>query len=134
MKKVALTVVALVFAQHLFSQEVKKEEPKKIEFKAIGSINISADTKQSVYLNFGGPNICFNFGKFGIAYGMFPGLRFFYGDQNDKTNQYKTKTIATPILGTGVTLYYKKLAVVIPMFYLPTNNVWIISAGVGYKF
>ncbi len=134
MKKTILIVVSLVFAQHLFSQEVKKEEPKKVEFKTIGSINISADTKQSLYLNFGGPNLNFNFGKFGVAYGFFPTLKFFYGDVNDVTNAYRTKTTATLILGTGVTLYYKKFDVVLPMYYLPANNVWLISGGVGYKF
>lgn len=141
MKKITLIIAALVLAQHLFSQEVKKparpsggEELKKVEFKTIGSINISADAKQSMYLNFGGPNINFNFGKFGVTYGMFPSLRFFLGDVNDTSNAYRTKTTTTPILGTGASLYYKKLAVVLPMYYLPANNVWIISGGVGYKF
>ena len=141
MKKITLIIAVLVLAQPLFSQEVKKsarstggKEPKKIEFKTIGSINISADAKQSMYLNFGGPNINFNFGKFGLTYSMFPSLRFFYGDLNDTSNAYRTKTTTTPILGTGPSLYYKKLAVVLPMYYLPANNDWIISAGIGYKF
>ena len=67
MKKIILIIVALVFAQYLFAQEVKKEKPKRIEFKTIGSISISADAKQSLYLNFGRSSINFNFGKFGLA-------------------------------------------------------------------
>jgi hypothetical protein len=141
MQKINLIIVAFMFAQPLFSQEVKNaakpssgDKPKEVVFKTIGSINISADAKQSFYLNFGGPNINFNFGKFGFTYGMFPSLRFFHGDVSDTNNSYRTKTIATPILGAGPTIYYNKLAVVLPMYYLPANNVWVISGGLGYKF
>ena len=140
MKKMNLIIVAFVFAHHLFSQEVKnaaspsgRVEPKEVVFKTIGSINISADAKKTVYLNFGGPNINFNFRKFGLTYGMFPSLRFFYSVVNDANNSYRTKTIATPTLGTGLTFYYNKLAVVLPMYYLPANTIWVISGGPGYK-
>lgn len=134
MKKVIIGILTLLIVHYLFAQEVIRENPKRVEFKTIGSISISADAKQSMYLNFGGPNINFNFGKYGIAYGMFPSLRFFYGDLKDATNAYRTKTVATPILGTGLSIYHKKFSVGFPMFYLPANNVWLLSGGFGYKF
>ena len=117
-----------------FAQESPKETTK-VTMKAVGSLAFSFHPgSESVFLNFGGPQIRLDYDKIGISYGMFPSLRFFYGDINDNTNLNRTKPLATPILGTGMSLYYRKLAIVLPMYYLPVNNVWLVSVGAGYKF
>ncbi len=122
-------ILLTLFSQMLFSQDVPK-----IKLKAVGTLSISTDTKKSLYMNFGGPSIRFEHKKFGFAYGMFPSVRFFHGDLNDNTNPYRAKSAATPILGTGISMNYKKFIVVVPMYYLPANNVWLVSAGFGIKF
>ncbi|MDA1182274.1 MAG: hypothetical protein O3B82_01635 [Bacteroidetes bacterium] len=116
-----------LFAQHT---------PKKIKasMKSGGSISASYHAgSESAFLNFGGPGLRLDYGKFGISYHMFPSLRYFHGDITDQTNPYRVKTEITPMLGTGLQLHYKKLAIVLPMYYFPINNVWIVSAGLGYK-
>ena len=132
---IALTVTMWAVATTTsFAQEAKKET-SIVTMKTVGSLAVSYHTgSESVFLNFGGPQIRFDYKKLGISYGMFPSLRFFNGDIDDNTNSYRTKSIATPILGTGLSLYYKKVAFVFPMYYLPANNVWLVSMGLGYKF
>lgn len=129
-KKCAIAIIVIVFGiTTVFSQE-----KTKISFKATGSVALSYHLgSESAYFNFGGPGIRLDYGKFGISYNMFPSLRFFHGDVDDSTDPYRTKSSVTTILGTGFQLHYKKLAVVLPMYYLPSNNVWIVSAGLGYK-
>jgi hypothetical protein len=117
-----------------FAQETSKKETPKVTMKAVGSLAVSYHAgSESVFLNFGGPGLRLEYGKFGISYFMFPSLRYFHGNVDDNTNPYRTKSSVTPILGTGLQLSYKKIAVVLPMYYLPNNNVWIMSVGLGYK-
>lgn len=126
----------LLFAQDAPKLEnpAKKESPK-LSFKMLGSVTASVhkhnDTSLvSTFLNFGGPGLRLEYGKFAVSYWMFPSLRFF------KSGKDKTLT-AVPILGTGLQLSYKKIALAFPMYYLASprtkNNIWIMSVGLGYK-
>ncbi len=140
--KMVMIMPLVFFVMSAFAQNVPKDTPKeapkdasKASFKAIGSVAVSYNpSSESAFLNFGGPGLKLEYGKFGIAFNMFPSLRYFHGDINGKTDVYRTKAEVTPILGAGLQLSYKKLALVLPMYYLPTNNVWLMSAGLGYKF
>lgn len=141
MKKIILFSFFFFTAQVFFAQDApkvdslaKKESPK-LSFKMIGSVTVSAhkhnDTSLvSTFLNFGGPGLRLEYGKFAVSYCMFPSLRFY------QSGKEKTLT-AVPILGTGFQLSYKKIALTFPMYYLASprtkNNIWIMSAGLGYK-
>lgn len=131
--KTAVVLPLLFSTVSLFAQHTPKEKPK-VSMKSVGSISASYHAgSESAFLNFGGPGVRLDYGKFGISYHMFPSLRYFHGDITDQTNPYRVKTEITPMLGTGLQLQYKKLAIVLPMYYFPSNNVWIVSAGLGYK-
>ncbi|MCC6815705.1 MAG: hypothetical protein IT267_04785 [Saprospiraceae bacterium] len=81
-------------------------------------------SQYSYFLNFGGPNVKIDWGKCGIAFGMFPSIRFY---------DHKIFTI----IGTGFQFSYKKWSIVTPMYYIVSpvskRNIWIVSYGVGYK-
>jgi hypothetical protein len=132
-----LATIAIILAGSTavtFAQETQKKETPKVSMKAVGAIAISYHGgSESAFLNFGGPGIRLDYKQFGISYHMFPSLRYFHGDIDDSTNPYRTKSEMTTILGSGLQLHYKKFAFVLPMYYLPTNNVWIMSVGLGYK-
>lgn len=128
-----LKIGFIIILTTLFNPVLFSQTASKIQLKPIGSLSISVDTKESLYMNFGGPSIRFEHKKFGFAYGMFPSVRFFHGDLSDNTNPYRAKSAATPILGTGISVNYKKFIVVVPMYYLPANNVWLASVGFGFK-
>jgi len=120
--------------QNTIVQDTIKNEPKKVSIKAICTVGVSYHAgSESAFINFGGPGVKLELGKLGISYFMIPSLRYFHGNINDATNTYRTKTAVTPILGTGVQLSYKKISIIMPMYYLPNNNVWILSTGLGFK-
>ena len=130
MKKIILTSIAILSFSLLFSQESNtKKTPPKVVFKPTGTVNLSFHPHKgtdlySLFLNFGGPGIRVEYGKYSIAYNMFPSIRYY--DDN-----------ATPILGTGLQVTYKKISVVAPMYYVISpnskKNIWIVSFGLGYK-
>lgn len=113
----------------------EKKTNAKISMKPVGAIAVSySPGAKSEFINFGGPGIRFDYKEFSLAFHMFPSIRYFNGDVNDAKDDYRTKSAITPLLGCGPQLAYKKLAFVFPMYYLATNNVWIMSMGIGYKF
>ena len=130
MRKIILTSIVLLSFNFLYSQDSNpKKTPPKVVFKPVGTVNLSfhphkGTTLNSLFLNFGGPGIRVEYGKYSIAYNMFPSIRYF--DEN-----------ASPILGTGLQFTYKKLSVVAPMYYIVSpnskKNIWIVSFGLGYK-
>ncbi len=131
MSKIFLALIFITGLNLLYSQEVKTTKaPSHIDFKAVGSINISihphkGTSQSSLFINFGGPGIRLEHGIYGISFNMFPSIRYY----NKKF---------TPILGAGMQISYRKISVVAPMYYVLSprtkNNIWIISFGLGYKF
>ena len=130
MRKIILSLIVVLCFNFLYSQDSNtKKSPPKVVFKPVGTINLSfhphkGTNSNSLFLNFGGPGIRVEYGKYSIAYNMFPSIRYY--NEN-----------ASPILGTGLQLTYKKLSVVAPMYYIvsPNSNksIWIVSFGLGYK-
>ncbi|MCC6722576.1 MAG: hypothetical protein IT243_10285 [Bacteroidia bacterium] len=130
MKKIIFITIILLSFDLLYSQDSKsKNAPPKVVFKPVGTVNLSfhphkGTNLNSLFLNFGGPGVKVEYGKYSIAYNMFPSIRYY--DDN-----------ATPILGTGFQVTYKKLSVVAPMYYVVSpnskKNIWIVSFGFGYK-
>lgn len=130
----SLTILIWALGTTISYGQDKKPDENKSLFKSAGAIAISYHgDSESAYMSFGGPQIRFDYKNVGISYGVFPSVRLFLGDTKDASDLYRTKTVASPLLGTGLSVYYKKLAFVFPMYYLPTNNVWLVSFGIGYK-
>ncbi|NUM31193.1 MAG: hypothetical protein HUU47_02580 [Bacteroidetes bacterium] len=130
MKKIIITAIILCSFNLSQSQNPEsKNQKSKVTFKTGGTLNLSfhphkGTNLNSLFLNFGGPGIKFDYGQYSIAYNMFPSIRYY--DEN-----------TSPILGTGVQLTYKKYSFVAPMYYVVSpnskKNVWIVSFGFGYK-
>lgn len=93
-------------------------------FKMIGIAGLSY-WRKNAFLNFGGPSVKFNYKKMGVQCSFFPSLR---------TN-FETPVISvTPLLGAGVSVYYKKVALIAPCYYIANKNIWVVSYGIGYTF
>ena len=140
MKKTFIFCALLCITQLALAQEITKPQivpshnTVKVSYKALGSVIISGYKHTgtfffSTFLNFGGPSIKMEYGKFGISYGMFPSLRFYKSDN---------PLVVSPSLGTGFQFTYKKIALALPMYYIVSprtkTNIWVVSVGAGYKF
>lgn len=100
-------------------------ENKKVttDWRIEGQIGVSTNG-QAIFLNFGGPNIRFQYKKVAWGVGMYPSLRFW---------EDKPRTFITPSLGFGAYLQYKKIGLIAPMYYNGAKNEWIPSVGLSYK-
>jgi hypothetical protein len=113
----------------------EKISSTQISVKPVGAIAVSYNPgSKSEFINFGGPGVRLYYKQLSLAFHMFPSIRYFNGDVNDAKDGFRTKTPVTTLLGCGPQLAYKHLALVFPMYYSTSNNVWIMSAGLGYKF
>lgn len=111
-----------------------KEEPKTdakpqatAEFKLIGMI-AAAYSENTYVLTCGGPKVGFTYGWFGFSLGLFPSLVY--------SDVYKNANAATPVrpnLGAGPEISIGKIAIIMPVFYMP-NNDYRYTFGIGYKF
>lgn len=138
MKKNTLTIIiAAIFilatiltSTCLFAQEKKAT----VSFKPTGYLALAWNgASNSEYLTFGGPGIRVDYKTYSVAFHFFPSMRYYNGDITDGTNEYRTKSQTSTILGFGPQFGYKKWAVVLPCYYIATPNAWIMSVGIGYK-
>jgi hypothetical protein len=105
------------------SMPTKTVAPAK-PFKVIGTIGVSY-WNNNAFLNLGGPSLKFNYKKMGIMLSFFPSLR----------TSFETPVITlTPILGAGACIYYKKMALTAPCYYIANKNIWVVSYGIAYLF
>ncbi len=105
------------------SAPTKTVAPAK-PFKVVGTVGVSYWNKNA-FLNLGGPSLKFNYKKMGVMLSFFPSLR----------TSFETPVITlTPILGSGVCIYYKKLALTAPCYYIANKNIWVVSYGMAYVF
>lgn len=105
------------------SAPTKTVAPSK-PFKVIGTFGVSYWSK-NMFVNLGGPSLKFNYKKMGIMLSFFPSLR----------TSFETPVITlTPILGTGACIYYKKIALTAPCYYIANRNIWVVSYGIAYLF
>jgi len=107
----------------LSTGRLKAQQKPEISTTITGAVMLSTDGK-SVFYNMGGPSVKVSFKKWFAAYNMLPGLRFF---------DVKGTINVNPILGTGLTIGYKRWMIGFPLFYLPKDNIWVFTAGAGVR-
>ncbi len=95
----------------------------EIKITVSGSLIAATDGK-AFYTNYGGPGIKLVTGKSAFSINMLPGLKFI----NDNPRPF-----VTPILGTGILYYYKKLIVALPLYYIAAQLKWKPALGFGIK-
>lgn len=98
-------------------------KPAPVSWKIDGQIGI-ATNGNAFFLNFGGPNVRFQYKKVAFGLGAYPSLRVW---------EDKPRTLLSPSLGFGGYLQYKKVGLLIPFYYNPAKNEWIPTTGLSYK-
>lgn len=73
------------------------------------------------FLNFGGPNVKFEYSGYFGGLSFFPSLR-----HNGSVNEW------SPILGAGLFIGRDKMFLVVPSYYY--GSAWYSALGIGYKF
>ncbi len=128
--KFLLSFIFLFTASHLACGQNTPAELPAIETKKVtadwridGQIGVSTNG-QAIFLNFGGPNIRFQYKKVAWGLSLYPSLRFL---------EDAPRTFILPTLGFGAYLQYKKIGLILPIYYNGVKNEWIPSAGLSYK-
>ena len=90
------------------------------ELKIFGMPSVAFNSGNS-FLNFGGPNIKFEYKGYFGGLSFFPSIR-----HNSSVNEW------SPILGAGLFVGRDKMFLAIPSYYY--GSVWYSALGIGYKF
>lgn len=121
MKKILLLIGFIITYSISFSQANKPVTTSGLSGQFLVSYDGSA-----VYFNLGGPNITYTINKnTKLSLCMLPSLRII---------EDPVKPMITPILGSGITMQYKKFVLGLPCYYIQSDNKWKLSFGIGYKF
>lgn len=133
--KIFLTLFLLFLLNNLAHAQDKPAE-KPIENKAItwtmgGQITLATDFKENIFLNFAGPGLKLSDkskkSPWAVSINMFPSMRW-------NTDEKDGNKVFSPNLGTGFQIFYKKVVVSMPAYYLANKNVWVGTLGLGYSF
>jgi len=116
---IALFAVILTFSSHYS----KAQSKPTTDVSFTGALMVSTDGK-SVFYNMGGPAVKVVYKKWSASVNMLPSLRFF---------DVKGTINVNPILGTGITIGYKRWMIGFPCYYLADKKVWIFTAGAGVR-
>jgi hypothetical protein len=128
MKKVKLLLIAvlcLILNLKITAQTTTNQSTTS-NFSMGGQVGLSIgkyNNVEQLFFNLGGPNVKLNYKKVSLGASMYPSLRM----------DLKTTTIS-PTLGAGLFFSKSKYALTLPMYYFATQNKWIASFGVSYKF
>jgi hypothetical protein len=123
MNKIKILIVVILFLNTGLTQ--KKDSITK-PLDITGQIGISYAKFQSndnYFINLGGPTIKYTQKKTTFGLSFYPSLRY----------EPKIEKLS-PILGAGLQCSYKKVILLMPCYYLASNNVWLGTIGLGYKF
>ena len=130
LKNALIALLMLFLHKNAFAQEktapVLEDKPKPT-FGFDGQIAITTNGK-SFFMNMGGPGIKFTRKPFAVSFNMFPSLMI---------AENAPKPLITPTLGAGFQIFYKRLILSMPLYYVvekgnPTQQ-WVFSAGLGFK-
>ena len=108
----------MLYSAILFAQD------KKIQPVVSGTAMIATDGN-AVYMNLGGPGLKWAQGNWQLSINMLPSLRFV----SDKPRPF-----ATPSLGAGFLVTYKRFVVGLPIYYISARQEWRLAPGVGVRF
>lgn len=123
MKKIILLITLSLFVTLSFAQ--KKDSISK-PLDIVGQIGFSYakfHSNDNYFVNLGGPTVKYTHKKTTIGLSFYPSLRY----------EPKIEKLS-PILGAGLQCSYKKVILLMPCYYLASNNVWLGTIGIGYKF
>lgn len=121
MKKILLLLTLIAAYSISFSQTNKPVGTSSLSGQFLASYDGS-----TLYFNMGGPNITYTINKnTKLSLCMLPSLRII---------EDPVKPMITPILGSGITMQYKKFVIGLPCYYIQSDNKWKLSFGIGYKF
>jgi hypothetical protein len=113
-----LVVLFLSIPGLLVAQE-KKLQP------ALSGTAMMATDGNAVYVNLGGPGLKWVQGHWQLSINMLPSLRFV----SDKPRPF-----ATPSLGAGFLIAYKRFVIGVPFYYIASRQEWRVAPGVGVRF
>lgn len=131
MKKLTSTLILLLVFINTYSQDDRSNKIKS-SFSIDGAVCLTTDGK-AAYFNMGGAQIKFDVNhKVVFAITLLPSI----GINTIKTTDgytEKTRLNAIPFLGIGPQIFIKKFIFSFPFFYKNSSNVWVATAGIGYK-
>jgi hypothetical protein len=119
MRKLRCLIVLFLFcSQILFAQD------KKIKPVLSGTAMIATDGT-AAYINLGGPGLKWVHGNWQLSINMLPSLRLI---------KDKPRPFATPSLGAGFLVSYKRFVVGLPVYYIASRQEWRVAPGLGVRF
>jgi hypothetical protein len=123
MKKIKLLITLSLFVTLNFAQK-KDSITKPLDITGqIGFSYAKFQSNDNYFVNLGGPTVKYTHKKTTIGLSFYPSLRY----------EPKIEKLS-PILGAGLQCSYKKVILLLPCYYLASNNVWLGTIGIGYKF
>jgi hypothetical protein len=101
-------------------------QSKKADWSITGMAAVLYDGN-SAYFTLGGPSISVKSGRFQAGVNMLPSLRY---QRDEKSNSREI----IPTLGTGLTIGYAKVCLLLGFYYYPSTSSWRFATGVGFRF
>jgi hypothetical protein len=131
MLKIFSTLLLCLLLADFAQAQDKPAQPQAVNWTIGGQITLSSDFKENIFLNFAGPGVKLSDkskkSPWAVSINMFPSLRY-------NTAEKDGNKVVTPILGVGFQVFYKKLVVSMPCYYLNAQNIWVGTLGLGYSF
>ncbi|MES2628681.1 MAG: hypothetical protein V4616_06895 [Bacteroidota bacterium] len=129
MRALPLLILAVSFS-NLHAQQ-RPEVKNELSFAAYDGAVVAGYVDRGAFMNFTGPNISYLTSDFKLLMGMLPSLRF-KEDHSAVKNAF-----ITPNLGVGITLFYRRIGIQLPMYYnaktAVKNGRWLPGIGIGIR-
>ncbi len=113
------------------TNKISNQNLQSVNWTIGGQISMSTDFKQNIFLNFAGPGLKLadksKKSPWAVSINMFPSMRC-------NTQEKDSNKIFTPILGAGFQIFYKRLVISMPSYYISAQNIWVGTLGLGYSF
>ncbi len=118
-------------ASDALGNKIPNQDLQSVNWTIGGQITLNTDFRQNIFLNFAGPGLKLadksKKTPWAVSVNMFPSMRC-------NTQEKDSNKTFTPILGAGFQIFYKKLVISMPSYYLANQNVWVGTLGLGYSF
>lgn len=132
MKKLIIITLLCLINLNIFAQDDSKNKISK-SFSIDGAVCLTTDGKAG-YFNMGGAQIKFDLShKVVFAITLLPSIGISKLETTDSYNNKTTRLNAIPFLGIGPQIFVKKWIFSFPFYYKNSSQVWVATAGIGYK-